>query len=115
MTAAIKRASLWKRLTKRFTKRLTKTLKRRRNGIGINENGKIQNKKVPEGHRDGILSELDCQEASGKKKSEQILDQSGDVFLGLSAQKSGGDAVVTTVKLARFNDIGAAAIGVTPD
>lgn len=31
MTAAIKRASLWKRLTKRFTKRFTKTLKRRRN------------------------------------------------------------------------------------
>ena len=107
--------TLTKRLIKRLTKRLTKTLKRRRSGIGINENGKIQNKKVPEGHRDGILSELDCQEASGKKKSEQILDQSGDVFLGLSAQKSGGDAVVTTVKLARFNDIGAAAIGVTPD
>ena len=26
--------------------------------MGINENGKIQNKKVPEGHRDGILSDF---------------------------------------------------------
>ena len=49
------------------------------------------------------------------KNSEQILDQFGDIFLGLSAQKPGGDAVVAAVELARFDDIGAASIGITPD
>ena len=71
-------------------------------------------KKVPDAsRRTGFQNFLGY--SIGEAVSEQILNQLGDIFFGLSAQKPGGDAIVAAVELARFNDIGAASIGITPD
>ena len=71
-------------------------------------------KKVPEAsRRTGFQNFLGY--SIGEAVSEQILNQLGDIFFGLSAQKPGGDAVVAAVELARFYDIGAASICITPD